>query len=511
MDSDLSTYAFSMAGQQHPEFFLNDEILREPTPANSFFNLQQFLATHLMPGEQYAVGLFRAGALAIFVFYAGAWCLGRWLFGYPGVAALLALTTGITVWIGWGDFWGIVHSDPVPRVVFSSVWFFMLMLAVAARKRMWLRPVVMLLTGLSIWIHGLSALGCGAIFFMAFALSPPKELSLSGHITGLLFCLICFFVPVLLFLWPSLVQKGNFGTAELETFKELFDIRWHKDYGRLSERLLFFFDPTNARFWILAGGLLSWLLVQVWGSPRARSLAAMYPAFWLALGLVVLFSWIEGLWAARVGRLPMGHELVRNLRFLIPLSWLMIVGAVAIVWPHLNGLFGRCLRVGMVAGLALGLILFCPDRQHVAAVYSLTQMIDTKIPWPWSLYDTIDKQLDRAQSHREALDNLQRLSKPGDIVFSNTGDMGVRHLALRGLGHTFKDGSHPFYNKNVDQARRWLEYEALMSSGPTGYLDAWQKSDALWLLSDRLEDKEAIARQGQIVWENQGWIIATRP
>jgi len=508
MDSDLSTYAFSMAGHQHPANFVQDEILREATPANSFWNLQQFLAQHLTPGDQYAVGLFRVGALAIFTFYAGAYLLGRWLFGPPGIAALLALCMGITIWVGWGDFWGIVHSDPVPRVIFSCCWLFLLMALISAMEHPWLRPPVMLTTGLAMWVHGLSALGCGAMFFTAFALHRPKGLTFSGHLLQLMLCLCCYFVPVLLFLWPSLGQSSPFSLAELDTFKELFDLRWQKDYGRLGERIMLFLDPGEVRLWILCGGFLGWLAVLAWGKPKARQLATMYPAFWLALICVTLFSWLEGLYAARVGRLPLGHELVRNLRFLIPLSWLMIVGAVAIIWPHLQGLWGRLFRMGIVTGMLFAIILFSQDRQHVAALYSLSQ--STGFHLPRSLQKKVEETHQQALAHRDALDSLRRLSSPGDLVFSNTGDMGVRHLALRGLGHTFKDGSHPFYNKKPDQARTWLEYETLMRSGPLGYLEAWQRSGALWLLSTRLQDREAIARLGEIVWENQGWIIARR-
>ena len=84
LDTDLACYAFAMAGEHLPDNFHADPLLREATPANSLWNLQQFAAEILTPGDQYAVGLLRAGALIIFVYLTGMYLLGRWLYGRPG-------------------------------------------------------------------------------------------------------------------------------------------------------------------------------------------------------------------------------------------------------------------------------------------------------------------------------------------------------------------------------------------------------------------------------------------
>ena len=108
LDSDLGMYACITAGERHPESFSAD-----PTAAlhsHSFWNAARSLGALLTPGNEYAVGLLRAGALAVFVFYAGFYLLGRWLFGSPILAAVLSLVMGVTVWVGWGTFWGVTHS-----------------------------------------------------------------------------------------------------------------------------------------------------------------------------------------------------------------------------------------------------------------------------------------------------------------------------------------------------------------------------------------------------------------
>ena len=146
LDSDLGMYAYITSGERHPESFSAD-----PTAAlhsHSFWNAARYLGALLTPGNEYAVGLLRAGALAVFVFYAGFYLLGRWLFGSPILAAVLSLVMGVTVWVGWGTFWGVTHSDPVPRVFFAALFPFLLWGGIAALRHVRARPLVMLAAGL---------------------------------------------------------------------------------------------------------------------------------------------------------------------------------------------------------------------------------------------------------------------------------------------------------------------------------------------------------------------------
>ena len=502
IDSDLSVYAYSMTRADNPQDFQNDAILREATPANSLWNLQQFVGDLLTPGDQYAVGLLRAGGLIIFIYLTGMYLLGRWLYGWPGPALILALLMSITLWVGWGTFWGVTHSDPVPRTFFAALWPFMLMGAMAALRHAAWRPAVMLVTGLGMWVHGLGALNTGAMFFLAFAFHRPQGWTWSRHMLSLALCLVVYFVPVLLFLWPSLAQKQALGPAELETFHALFSQRWAKDYGHFAERLMLFLSPGKPVFWILLAGLGSWFVVIKHGSERLRRLASMCPAFVLSLALVATFSWLESFLAPRMGRLPMAHEFVRGLRYLLPLAWIMIGGVLGILWPR----FAGWLRTGFCA-LAVLLLLLCNgDRQNMAALYAIAEK--TGLPLPY--VSRAKEDAARAQSHYEALKALERLTVPGDVIYSNAGDMGVRHIAKRGMGHTFKDGAHSFYNQDLDQARQWLANEKLRTQSPTGYVNVWLNSGLPWLISDRPEDRDTLEKYGQVVWENTGWLIVRR-
>ena len=504
LDSDLATYAQGMAGAAHPELFAADPVLREVTPANSIWNLERFAGRLLTPGDDYVRGQFRAGALAIFVFYAGWYLVGRRLFGSPALSALLTLLMGVTVWVGWGTFWGVAQSDPVPRVFFAALWPFLLLAALAAWERPSLRPLAMLAAGLCMWVHGISALNTGAMFFLAFALHRPQGQRLYAHLGNCAVCLAAYFMPVLAFLWPSLTQAHAFSAADMAVFQELFSLRWQTDYGRLGERLLQLVSYSNPMLPLLCGGLAGWLIVRRRGGDRARRLAAMYPAFLLALALVVLFSWAESRFAPEIGRLPLGHELVRGLRFLVPLSWLMIVAALDCFWPGLP----RAGRVALIGGAVLAVLLLSHDRQHMAAQYALSRL--TGLPLP--LRDEAEDALRAAVARREALNALARLVPPGEAVFSSSDAdaMAARYLALRPVAHAFKDGYVFFYNKDVQGSRDWLHYNALMGHGPTGYIDAWLASGAPWLLSCRPQDRPLVESYGDVLWESGNRLIARR-
>ncbi|MBR4742558.1 MAG: translation initiation factor 2, partial [Desulfovibrio sp.] len=126
IDSDLATYAQGMAGAEHAGLFVQDPVLNLTTQANSIWNLERFVAQICAPHEQYAIGLIRAGAIGIVLFYLSFYIFGRWLLHNRPYAVLLTLLVSITVWVGCGTFWGIVHSDPVPRVWHAAFFPWML-------------------------------------------------------------------------------------------------------------------------------------------------------------------------------------------------------------------------------------------------------------------------------------------------------------------------------------------------------------------------------------------------
>lgn len=497
IDSDLMTYAQGMAGADRPEMFTLDPALHSKSAANSIPNIERLLADWLAPPGQWAVGLLAAGAVSIFVFYAAWYALGRWLYGRPAQAALLAILSGVTVWVGWGTFWGVSHSDPIPRVFFSALMPILLYLGISAMTRQFLRPAAMFCAGLMMWTHGVSALNCGAMLFMAFLLNPASQKSWSAHIANLLLCLAAFFTPVLIFLWPSLFQSQKFSAEELTMFQEFMQVRWHEDYADFAKRLWHFFSPHGQVFPILAGGLAGWLLCMAKGPAKAKIFCRMCPGFVMALLLVAAFCWAESHFAYVMGRIPMGHELVRGLRMLVPVSWMLIVAGL--------GCFsGTWLMRGW---LVIALCLICAisaDRQFMAAQYAISQITGLDMPLAAKGAGAARK----AAEFRDFILDAGKIVPEGELVYCPEDMMPVRYMALRPLAHSFKDGYAHFYNKDAEASKKWLELESLARQHAQGWQKAWPASGARWLILRASMLPHVF--DARIMLEKDGWILARR-
>ena len=502
IDSDLATYAEGMAGAAHPELFALDPMLQRHTEANSIRNLERMLAEIFVQEDGFAPGLIQASGVILVFFFLSWYVFGRWLLGRRDFALLLLLAVSITVWVGFGTFWGITHSDPVPRVFHAAFFPWMLMLAILGWDRALLRPLVMLLAGLGMWLHGVSALNCGAMFFVAFFFHRPKALSCSAHFLLCLISLLAFFAPVLIFLWPTLTFGRIFTAHELAVFHDLFVLRWHEDYGNITGSLLALITPNNPVAWLLYGGFVASIIVRFLPYARAAVLARMLPFFVLALTCVVVFSLLESHYVQQHGRVPMGHELVRGVKFLIPLAWISIVTVFAFVLSRLPRAFASV----FVLCAFLTVVLLTKDRQLLAAESAFTASTGITLP----LTARAQKLQKSAEEAREAIEQIKKTVPAGEAVFClEDCMMAVRYMALRPLVYSFKDGFAHYYSKDVEQARDWLGYARLTMEGREGIRKAFLQSQAPWYLCPKAE--APLTEEMHKVWENAAWSLWKRP
>ena len=499
LDSDLQTYAQAMARAAFPDSFSADPVLAHQSAANSIQNLQRFLASLLVEKENFGLALLKAGCIAIFCFYCFWYALGRFLFKAPVLAALLALCSGITIWVGWGTFWGLTHSDPVPRVFFAAIFPLLLWLAILALDRAWLRPVAMLACGLSMWVHGVSALNCGAMFFSAFLFLRAPGTGAGKHACILACCLAAFLLPVCIFLWPSLAQGADFSGSDLRVFQEVQALRWRRDFSDYWAKFRRAFSPGSQLFLFSALGLGCWFAVAHAKVRQFTVLLRMIPAFLPGLVVVALLAWLEPLLAPGFGRLSMGHELVRGLRFLVPLAWLLIIAACACYT-------GKWLRRVILCASFCALTVLNPDWQHLAA------MSELRILCGLPPSENAARLIRNAQEEKDFLAELACVVPAGEAVFCPRDEMALRYVARRSLAHSFKDGYVFFYNKDLAQARRWLAIEQPLRGGPGGLEKAWQLSGAPWLLIPRNElgRLSPAVRDSRPVLESAGWLLFRR-
>ncbi|MBQ7618254.1 MAG: translation initiation factor 2 [Desulfovibrio sp.] len=498
IDSDLATYAQGMAREANPELFTNDPLLHAPSAGNSIVNMQRALATLLAFGAESGVSLLRSCGV-ILVFFAFFWYLfGRYLFGRRDFALLLLVSVSITVWVGFGTFWGITHSDPLPRVMHAAFWPLMLWLGIAAYDRPLLRPLCLLCSGLGMWLHGVSSLNSGAMFLAAFFFNRPKGLSLSKHLGLFLLCVLAFLGPVLIFLWPSLGQAKAFSPAELALFAEFFKLRWAEDYGDLGGSLLKLVNPLNSLGLLFWAGLMASFLVARLDNHKLQALAKMYPSFLLAIACVCLFSWLETSYAAFLGRVPMGHELVRGVKFVVPLSWIFLVGLLVHFLTSVPKIWVRCLVV-----LSFVLLFLCSyDKQYLALQHKLGQNFGLTLP----LTNEALAFKNKAWLAREAVLQVKARTREGEVIFCLEDlMMALRFVAQRPLAYSFKDGYAYFYSKDFEGSRQWLNYTKLVQSGKDGLARAFELSGAKWYLANKA--KQDFLPGLTLVWQNAAWAL----
>lgn len=517
LDSDLKSYIQGLVAANNVTEFVADPFLSQIDSTKYTANALCAFANLLCP-EDPARGILLAGGYVVFLHFVSFYLLGRSLFARPSLALLLSLlSSGITVWIEWGTFWGGLQSDPVPRSLFAALWPFVLIAAIHGMDRQWPRPLVMLACGLGIYVNPVNSLACGAMFFAAFFFNRVPgdrgkgKKKFSSHLFCLGVSLLLFLFPVFYFLWPAFNSK-SLSPEEVAILRQVFDLRLQENFGQFGARLLHLVTPSSEFFLlpVLIPGIFCWFVVarqagrQKGKIPaltdnwrRLFALTRMYPFFLLGLCFVVFASLAEAALLPS-DRFPQGHELVRCLRYLIPLSWIMIAAVIAMASVRLPAVVAW-----LAPAIALGLILGCAsDRQLMGVNYTLARLTGIET----GLSRKADELAHQAMAKRKMIEKLALTVPKGELVYATSDGACVRYIAHLPVVPNFRDGFIIFYDRNIDLSRKWLEWRALEKE-KLGYLKVWEKSGAIWMLTDRVEDLELLASKAEIVWQEADRIL----
>lgn len=503
--SDVAEYSGRMARDHHPENFRVDAMFGHGSWSTSFFTLQGWLGELLTPGDNYNWGLMRMAGPCTFVFLVGFYLLGLSLFRSRPVACLLAAAAGLSEVVLWGTFWGISSHPPVPRTLYDTFYPYLIWAAFGAARRPVWRPVVMLAAGVLVYVHSVSAIATGGTLFVGFALTRPQSWSWSRFLGHLTLCAVVFLVPVLLFSLPILLNKGQVAPGEMDVFQEMFRVRFSGRFGPPFEDLWRFIVIYTVQRPLIPAAVLSAVIVRRYGSGRERSILRLCLC-WL-IGIVLCgacVDWLEGQIAARLGKLSIMHQLIRGTRFSIPVFYLIIACGVSVCFAHLRQ------RWRVIAFLAAAAVLVSVAYPYRGRLYDyVSYYLQTRLGVHTELVARFDVQVAGQKLRRDALLALREHVPISELVFSNTGDAGVRYLGLRSLAYTSTDGPHLFFQYDVEGCRRWLRNHKALTT-PTGYIEAWRESGAPWLLTDRPDDEALLVPYGSVVWRNDGFLLVRR-
>ena len=305
MDSDLQNYTQILASWLSPGLTRGDPLYPTYALYPGIPNLFMSMAHWFAYDGNAAYGIFRAGAVTIFLHLVCFYALGRWLFRSAGLSALFSLCMSITFYWSFGTFWGATHSEPVPRVLYAGLFYpLWLFLGTLAFRRVWLRPVLLFGIGLSVQVHSLSAITCAAMFLMAFLLTP-RRLPFGRHILTVVLCAAAFALPAL----PLVISHmgsmaGKLSSADLEMISQCWTLLAEKDWAApwnsLGRALLRYTFPAA----FLPLGLAAWFVTKrmSWRlTPEAHYLLGLLPGFLLGIAGMLALCFVEMNFAGRMG------------------------------------------------------------------------------------------------------------------------------------------------------------------------------------------------------------------
>lgn len=535
MDSDLQNYTQILASWLCPDLSRGDPLYPTYALFPGIPNLFMSMAHWFSYDGNAAYGIFRAGALTIFLHFVCFYALGRWLFRSAGLSALFSLCMSITFYWSFGTFWGATHSEPVPRVLYAGLFYpLWLFLGTLAFRRVWLRPVLLFGIGLSVQVHSLSVITCAAMFLMAFLLNPRRR-PFGRHILTVVLCAAAFALPAL----PLVISHmgsmaGKLPAADLEMINQCWKLLAEKDWaapwnslGRAILRYTFpaAFLPLGLAAWCVAKRM-SWRL-----TPEAHYLLGLLPGFLLGIAGMLALCFVEMNFAGRMGYKYVSQDLFRGTRFLIPLCWLSCFLCLSCFWRYLPALVRRTLPVILLAAVA-----FCSrDMQWLAARHFTASALGA------ASFDSPEtaRLITRSKNCRDALFELERRSGTDDLVYTDTSELSVRYVAMRHLVPTYKDGWMAYYARDMRLLRPWLAEQqartaardaargrgSMPAAGWSGFgrkgmpfdaeqarisLETAARWKASWLLLYNTPDTMK-AVDGHVVYANSDWILAEQP
>jgi hypothetical protein len=406
----------------------------------------------------------------------GFYILGRVLFQNRFWAFLLAFLTAMTVInIGLGEIWG-VWQDALPRVTFQSLLPFLLALTLVWKNRPGRWPWLMLFAGLLVYVHPISAPAWGLAIWLSLWLLQPeswswKRRSLVMFGLGLLFLLVL--TPYAL---NYLSYRGRDQGADYNTVMAVLKTYSPPDLLNVPAALgVFLWNSTKSLLLpvALAGFIATWLLKKT-----DRKLITVV-LLWMA-GLFVasvLIPLAEQLIEQRFHVLPFETELVRCIRYFVPLLLLFWIWPLAEWTPRLANPLARR------SAFALGLVLFAfwgatnrPAVRDIFATFVCFTKARLVCPAPSALNDLIL--------------SLRTRTQPGEgvLVFNEdtafvSQSLSVRYAALRPLVYSLRDSGLLGYSNR---------------SALPGWLATTQQMDTLRALADpqaRLAGLVPLAKQ----------------
>jgi hypothetical protein len=504
---NIASYA---AALDHPDWFKNDPALGDSNNIGIYATIHIPLIRLLdrLTGDYglaYTWLVFPETFLQLLGFY----ILGRLLFKNRFWAFLLAfLTAMMVINIGLGEIWG-VWRDALPRVTFQSLLPFLLALVLVWKDRPRYWPWLMVFAGLLVYVHPISAPAWGFAIWLSLWLLQPRGWSWKHRILVMLGLGVLFLIPIIPFAINYLHYNARGQAVDYTTVMTVLQIYSPANLLNAPAALGTFLWNSTLSLLLpvaLVGFVVTWLI------KKEDRVAIKVILLWAAgiFIISILVPSVERLIEQRLHILPLETELVRCLRYFVPLLLLFWLWPLAELAPRLVNQWARS------AVFALGIVLFgfwgATNRPDVSAMLRVVTCISKA-----RLVCESNRPIDGL------IATLRTQTQPGEgVLFFNqdpvntSQTLSVRYAALRPMVYTERDSGILGY---ADRAALpfWLEtteqWESLRTIADPqerlkGLVSMALRLNAVYLVIDfKVAPQMIDTMPATMVMQNDGYIL----
>ncbi len=498
LSSDVQHYASLAAAMKYPDVFAQDPALDEAEYYEVGATAATWLIPYLTDGTNLGLAYLQLTGPQFFLHAIAFYLLGLVLLKKPWQSILFTMVLTQAYWMPWGTYWGNGYVDWLPRSTFEVFYAFFIICAfrILHTPRYW--PYFMASIGLMVYIHSISTIPAAFGFWLAFALHRPQQSPMKQHLLWIFFCGLCFLAVispfVIKFLRTGITLTPEDVSLMHETLVLRYNVEFTEYWAGLKDFLLRHILPP-----LFPVGIAGYWVLRTWGDKEEKQRALLF-AIWTAAALFCAVLYFVDQEVARVlQRRPYEFEFVRVLRFWIFFAICLSFMGLHCLWkkipdtPKARNILTGCFVI-------LSLSLFLGGRPH--------KLINS-LSWYWNSADEQRYQEAYAENiaRTQMLDALEKYTPQGSLIFDPLGDRAIRYKALRAMVYNWKDCSIYYYAKDMEGLRFWYALQNQLKSSPTAYMDVAMQSKAHYLVSHRLQDKEALEKLGSIVWQNASYIL----
>ena len=375
---DAANIAAFVAARTYPEAFVRDFAF------NNIKNFQFYTTIHLpllaFLHRILNVHLGKAFLLLlpfqIFLQLAGFYVLGRILFKSRVWAIIFSVLNSITYWSpGLADYWGI-FPQPQPRFLFQALLPALIIPAIMWRNNPAKWPYVMIIAGLLVYVHPVSAPAWAFSVWLGFAYYLPSEWSMARKANRMLGLGMIFIGLSSFFIYNYLASHTS---PKVTQYDELFSIMLNLHYYFMNPgKASVAFITENQYPLLLIAGFFG-AIITLWSTNynKERSLSFV----WL-IGIVfvsVIIPIVEHTIARWFRVLPYELDLIRGVRFLYPfLIYFSIQGMIEITGRYFN--HPIAIKIPSFGRTAISPLMVCFVTISILAIVNLSSPSLTEAP-----------------------------------------------------------------------------------------------------------------------------------